>query len=116
MVKKAQESGDGDNISMRSGKMFAKAAESKEREKPQAKGAGSGLLKGIKGSETRNLGGDKQKGSMKSSRAEEGDGKGLKRVKILGSPAAAATPAGKKMAGMKSPQKDYREKKGKSIF
>ena len=42
--------------------MFAKAAESKEREKPQAKGAGrgiSGLLKGIKGSETRNLGGDK---------------------------------------------------------
>ena len=41
---------------------------------------------------------------MKSSRAEEGDGKGPKRVKILGSPAAvAATPAGKKMAGMKSP-------------
>ena len=52
---------DEDNISMRSGKRFAKT-ESKEREKPQAKGAGrgiSGLLKGIKGSETRNLGGDK---------------------------------------------------------
>jgi len=34
-------------------------AESKERQKPQAKGAASGLLKGIKGGETRNLGGDK---------------------------------------------------------
>ena len=113
MVKKAQES---DNISMKSGKMFAKAAESKEREKPQAKGAGSGLLKGIKGSETRNLGGDKQKGSMKSSRAEEPDGKGLKKVKILGSPAAVATPTFKKFTRIMPPKKDFSEKKGKSTF
>ena len=40
-------------------KVVVAKAESKERQKPQAKGAASGLLKGIKGGETRNLGGDK---------------------------------------------------------
>jgi len=53
---------------------------------------------------------------MKSSRAEEGDGKGLKRVKILGSPAAVATPSIKKFAKIMSPKKDKSEKKGKSTI
>ena len=65
-------------------KKGAKAV-SKEAETPQAKGSARGfpgILKGMKGGETKTLGGIKKlSGGMKSSRGEEGDGKGVKKVK-----------------------------------
>jgi hypothetical protein len=75
---------DADNKMKGSGKKGAKA-ESKEAETPQAKGSARGIpgiLKGMKGGETKTpLGGFKKIGGMKSSRGEEGDGKGVKKVK-----------------------------------